>query len=280
MPTLQQYREERPHWSYSALNQFFSVCSLQYYFDRIEKLPKPFTPASLAFGSAYHRVMEWAALTRMQGQQVKPQEASDLFQEVWGRQIEEDGAIKYDEECDAETSAKLGRDMVTCAVSGFDPDEEVVAVSEAFCVPLRDASGVALEKPLIGELDCVVRKAGPDTIVDWKTAGKKWPKSKAAKDWQPTAFLMAYSLKHGSVPRFRFDVVTKTKTPALESHETSRTENDFARFVHLVKLADSMITAGHFAPSEQGFYCGGCPHQTACKTWHVAKTRTTVSMAA
>jgi hypothetical protein len=280
MPTLMQYRADRPHWSYSALNQFFGVCSLQYYFDRIEKLQKPFTPASLAFGSAYHRVMEWAALTRMQGQQVKAQEASDLFQDIWGRQIEEEADIKYDEDCDAESSSKLGRDMVACAVSGFDPEEEVVSVSEAFCVPLRDTSGIALEKPLIGELDCVVRKAGPDTIVDWKTAGKKWPKSKAAKDWQPTAFLMAYCLKHGSVPRFRFDVVTKTKTPVLESHETSRNENDFARFVHLVKLADSMIEAGHFAPNEQGFYCGGCPHQEACKTWHVAKSRTNVRMAA
>lgn len=280
MATLQQYREERPHWSYSALNQFFNICSLQYYFDKIEKLAKTFTPASLAFGSAYHRVMEWAALTRMQGQQVKAQEASDLFQDIWGRQILEDADIKYDEECDAETSAKLGRDMVTCAVSGFDPEEEVVSVSEAFCVPLRDTFGVALEKPLIGEFDCVVRKAGQAKIVDWKTSGKKWPKTKAGKDWQPTAFLMAYSLMRGVVPGFRFDVVTKAKTPALESHATSRTENDFMRFVHLVKLADSMINAGHFAPSEQGFYCGGCPHQAACKTWHVAKTRTNVRMAA
>jgi len=280
MATLQQYREERPHWSYSALNQFFNICSLQYYFDKIEKRRKTFTPASLAFGSAYHRVMEWAALTRKQGRAPTSQETSDLFQDIWGRQIEEEADIKYDEECDAETSAKLGRDMVVCAVSGFDPEEEVVAVSEAFCVPLRDASGVALEKPLIGELDCVVRKAGPVKIVDWKTSGRKWPKSKAAKDWQPTAFLMAFSLKHGSVPEFRFDVVTKTKTPMLESHVTSRSESDFARFVHLVKLADSMIEAGHFAPNEQGFYCGGCTHQEACKTWHVAKSRTHVRMAA
>lgn len=279
MATLQQYREERPHWSYSALNQFFNVCSLQFCFDRIEKLRKTFTPASLAFGSAYHRVMEWAALTRKQGRAPMPQEASDLFQDIWGRQILEDADIKYDDETDAETSAKLGRDMVSCAVSGFDPEEQVVSVSEAFCVPLRDSTGVTLEKPLIGEFDCVVRKAGQVKIVDWKTAGKKWSKNKAGKDWQPTAFLIAYSLMRGVVPGFRFDVVTKTKTPSLESHETSRSESDFARFVHLVKLADSMIEAGHFAPNEQGFYCGGCPHQQACKTWHVAKTRTTVRMA-
>jgi hypothetical protein len=40
---------------------------LQYAFERILKLPKAFTSLSLGFGSAYHRVMEWAALTRMQG---------------------------------------------------------------------------------------------------------------------------------------------------------------------------------------------------------------------
>jgi putative RecB family exonuclease len=280
MATLQQYREERPHWSYSALNQFFNVCSLQYYFDRIAKLPKAFTPATLAFGSAYHRVMEWAALMRKQCRQVKTLEASELFHDVWSRQIEEDTDIKYDDETDAETSAKLGRDMVSCAVSNFDPEEEVVMVNEAFCVPLRDASGVTLEKPLIGEFDLVVLKAGLNTIVDWKTAAKRWSKSKAAKDWQPTAFLMAYSLKHGTIPGFRFDVVTKAKTPAFESHPTTRSEYDFARFVHLVKLAESMIEAGHFPPNEQGFYCGNCPHQEACKNWHVAKSRTYVRLAA
>lgn len=280
MATLQQYREQRPHWSFSALNQFFNICALQYYFDRIVKLPKAFTPASLAFGSAYHRVMEWAALMRKQGQQVKTLEASDLFQDVWSRQIEEDTDIKYDDETDAKTSSNLGRGMVECAVSNFDPEEEVIMVNESFCVPLRDSAGVTLEKPLIGEFDCVVRKAGLNTIVDWKTAAKRWNKSKASKDWQPTAFLMAHSLKHGTIPGFRFDVVTKTKTPGLESHVTMRSESDFARFVHFVKLAESMIEAGHFAPNEQGFYCGGCPHQEACKKWHVAKSRTHVRLAA
>ena len=281
MASLQQYREERPHWSFSALNAFFNVCALQYYFDKIEKLPKTFIPASLAFGSAYHRVMEWAALTRMQrGRVPEPEEAAELFQVVWGRQIQEDTDIKYDEETDAETSAKLGRDMVSCAVSNTDLDENVVRVSEAFCVPLVDARGQALEKPLIGEFDLVTEKDGRVSIVDWKTAGKRWPKTKAGKDWQPTAFLMAYQLKHGSIPGFRFDVVVKNKTPVFEQHETSRTQSDFTRLVRLAELADSMISANHFAPNEQGFYCGGCPHHLACKNWHVAKTRTTVRLAA
>jgi len=47
MPTLEDYRD-REHWSFSALNQFVNICSLQYAFDRVYRLPKEFTPVSLS----------------------------------------------------------------------------------------------------------------------------------------------------------------------------------------------------------------------------------------
>lgn len=84
----------------------------------------------------------------------------------------------------------------------------------------------------------------------------------------------------GEIPEFRFDVVVKNKTPVFEQHITQRTQGDFLRLVELAKLAESMIAAEHFAPSEQGFYCGGCPHQTTCKVWHIERCRVTVQMAA
>lgn len=71
MSNLADYRE-RPHWSYSALNQFFNICSLQFAFQRILKLPAAFTPVALGFGSAYHRVMEHVALQRMEGGRPAP----------------------------------------------------------------------------------------------------------------------------------------------------------------------------------------------------------------
>ena len=57
---LSDYRD-RPHWSFSSLNQLLSVCSLAWKFSHIDKLPRPFTPVSLIMGSAYHRVMEFIA---------------------------------------------------------------------------------------------------------------------------------------------------------------------------------------------------------------------------
>ena len=41
----------------------------------------------------------------------------------------------------------------------------------------------------------------------------------------------------------------------------------------MVKQAEAMIRAEHFLPSEQGFYCNGCPFQDPCRAWHRAETR-------
>ncbi len=279
MATLKEYRA-RPHWSFSALNQFFNICSLQYAFDRIYKLPKAFTPLPLSFGSAFHRMMEWAALTRMSGQEVKPEEASDLFQTVWERQLEEDSDIRFGDGQDADSCAEQGRALAACAVENIDLAEQVVSVNEAFCVPLYDATGTAMETPLIGEIDCVVEKDDRRILTDWKTSARRWPKDKAAKDWQPTAFLCGYTLTHGMTPEFRFDVVVKNKTPVFEQHVTQRARDDFIRLAEMAKLAESMIAAGHFYPGEQGYFCSGCPHQEACKVWHIERARTTVGLAA
>ena len=62
---LSDYRD-RPHWSFSSLNQLLNVCSLQWMFEKLLRLPRPFTPVSLALGSAYDRVMEFIAMHRLE----------------------------------------------------------------------------------------------------------------------------------------------------------------------------------------------------------------------
>jgi hypothetical protein len=235
---------------------------------------------SLSFGSAFHRTLEWVGLTRLEGRTPSPAETADLFQTIWTRQTQEDADLRYDEDTDADTCANQGREMAACLVNNIDPEERVISVSEPFAVPLVDANGVSLETPVIGEIDCTVSKAGITSLVDWKTSAKRWNKDKAAKDWQPTVFLYGYTLKHARTPGFRFDVVVKNKTPVFEQHVTTRCQDDFLRLVELAKLAESMIAAEHFAPSEQSFYCGGCPHQEACKAWHRNRARVSVRMAA
>ncbi len=278
MKTLADYRKI-PHWSYSQLNQFFNICSLQYAFQRVYKLEPAFVSVNLSFGSAFHRVLEWVAHNRMEGRSLVAKDVVELWRELWQRQVAEEGEIRCGEGETVESYAEQGALMVACAVENINPDEEVVSVGEPFCVPLQLSTGKVVKKPLIGEIDLVVQKDGRTTLVDWKTSRSRWPKGKAAKDWQATAFVGGYACKHGVVPVFRYDVVVKNKKPVFESHETVRGEQDFQRLAYFAQMAERLIEAEHFCPNEQGFYCGGCPYQEPCRNWHRARAVTRVAAA-
>jgi putative RecB family exonuclease len=279
MASLSEYRD-REHWSFSALNQFLNICSLQFFFDRIAKLRKPWTPVSLSFGSAFHRTCEWIALTRKGGALPKREEACDLFHTLWGRQVEEDGEIQFAESQDSDSCDEQGRAMIGCLVDGIDQDEEVISINEAFAVPLIDKDGNVLDRPMVGEIDCRISRDGNQVLVDWKTSARRWPKGQADKSLQPTAYLYAERQLHGRTMPCRFDVVVKNKAPVFEQHETNRTPDQFARMVELVKMVERMIAAEHFLPNEHGFYCAGCPHKEPCREWHRHAARVTVRMAA
>lgn len=89
-----------------------------------------------------------------------------------------------------------------------------------------------------------------------------------------------YGIQHGETPEFRYDIVVKNKKPVFEQHTTTRCPDDFHRLASLARLAESMIAAEHFAPSEQSFYCAGCAYQGTCASWHREKARVSVGVAA
>ena len=277
MPTLNDYRD-REHHSFSSINQFVNICSLQYAFQRIYRVPKAFTPVSLVFGGIFHRVLEWVSLTR-QEQTVNANEASALFIDLWKRDMKDAENVKLDEGTKPSDYAQQGADLVACAVEHIDPEEGVLAVNEAFAVPLITPDGSVSEKPLIGEIDLIVQKEGKKTLVDYKTAARRWPKEQASKSLQPTVYTYAYQQQHGPAVPFRFDVLVKNKTPVYEQHVTERSQDDFDRLAALVQRMEKMIEAEHFLPNEQSYFCAGCPFQEPCKAWHRNQDKT-ISVAA
>ena len=266
----------RPHWSYSSLNQLLSVCSLAWKFSHIDKLPRPFTPVSLVMGSAYHRVMEFIALHRLEGRLPMPDETRDLFHTLWEREQKEGPPMEKTEEA-PEKLAEQGAGLVAAYLQQIDPRERVVDINQAFAVPVGKS-----ERPLIGEIDCVVEGAdGQTVLVDWKTSGRRWPKEQADKSLQPTAYLYAYGqLKPGSTAGFRFDVAVKNKTPIIELNHTTRTPDDFLRLEKLVEKADQIVLHELFYPCDQSFACTGCQYAEPCKAWHRQAARKTVNLAA
>ncbi len=269
MTRFDELRKE-PHWSYSAINSFLNICQLQWAFRYAYKLEPSHTPVNLVFGVAFHRTLEHVSLLRQDNESVRAESASDMFHELWKQELTLATAkVKFGEDQTPESMADLGRKMVEAYVAAIDPEEKVAAVSKAFKANLIDADGETLERPLIGEMDLVVEKNGIIDIVDWKSSAKKWPESKARLDLQPTCYLYAHQQNGGNPnTRFRFDVVTKAKTTAVEQYLTRRDPDQFIRLAESVKVMEKMIRQELFLPSDQCFSCADCPYSHACSSWH------------
>ena len=272
---LSDYRD-RPQWSFSSLNLLLNICSLQWMFEKLLKLPRPFMPVSLAMGSAYHRVMEFIAMHRLEGRLPMPAETRDLFHTLWEREQKEGPPMEKTED-PPEKLAEQGAGLVVAYLQQIDPRERVLEFNQAFAVPVGNS-----ERPLIGEIDAITADAtGEVTLIDWKTSARRWPKEQADKSLQPTAYLYAYSqLKPGCTDKFRFDVAVKNKTPVVELNPTTRTPDDFLRLERLVEKADQIVQHELFYPCDQSFACAGCQYAEPCKAWHRQAARTTVNLAA
>ncbi|MCQ2380079.1 MAG: PD-(D/E)XK nuclease family protein [Victivallaceae bacterium] len=158
-----------------------------------------------------------------------------------------------------ESLTALGEKMLDAALDCWDYEYEVKSVAEAFSVEVP-----GLSRPVIGEFDLVTENESEPCIVDWKTAASKWPMGKVDYDLQATVFSYAYRKIHGTVPVFRFDVITKAKTPTVNSYFTVRTQDELDRFEHLARQLDKAISDGHFYPNADIQRCSGCPYREAC----------------
>lgn len=280
MKVLSEYKA-RPHWSASSLNELLNICSLKWaYSHGIYEAEQKFTPVALAFGSCFHQVLEYFHNLKLHGVKVEAGEIPDLAHVLWTEAMEKEKAVRLEEGMTSDGYADQLVGLLNTFIEHDDPEEKVLSVHEAFCVPLLDSEGQALEKPLIGEMDCIVRKGDQTTIVDWKTSARRWPKWQADKSLQATSYMFAHSLLHPEVKAgFRFDVVVKNKNPIVERHATERTQEDFVRLGELVGKADQIVEHELFFPNESSFACSGCPYQAACKNWHREHSRV-ISLAA
>jgi RecB family exonuclease len=274
-PVLSELRKN-PHWSFSSLNGLLNICSLQWAFKYVYKKESESTPINLIFGSAFHRVAEWIAACRMENESPKAEEVKDAFAEAWLWQVRNADQLSLSDK-EFEQHNATGQRMIECLNREWT-EADIVEISKPFSVNLPGAS-----KPLIGEIDLIVKDPQNKTIlVDWKTAARKWPAEKANKDLQATCFMYAYEqITPGFKAEenlFRYDVVTKTKEPSYTQYSPMRSGDDFLRLSQLVQTAEKLIASEAFLPNEQGFYCGGCQHVSACKEWHRKARRISIPM--
>src|SRR5512146_2491072 len=86
---------DRPHLSYSQINQFLRICPLQYAFQRLSQIQPEFVTESLPFGSAIHRTAEYFWANRMDGKDVSADDLAELFADLWKREVADTENLKY-----------------------------------------------------------------------------------------------------------------------------------------------------------------------------------------
>lgn len=258
------------HHSFSAITTFSEVCSLQYRFRYIDRLPQERTSAALVFGSAVNAAL--LSIDRDLARGAAPNLAA--AHQVLRSELEK----FYGNPCVPVVSTHdenleglygKGTKMVDHYVEHLLPDEVPVEMPRRFTIPLLDEKGEALPRPLVGEFDRVVKvKDGRLAIIDWKTAAARWSAERIAKDDQATAYLLAgqYVLE-GKPAFFRYDLLLKTVKPALERYYVDRTDRDMRRLVKKVTVLDRAIQSGVFVPNDRSFACPTCPYRSACQKW-------------
>ena len=247
-----------PHWSYSAF-QTFLTCPLKYQFRYIDKVEPERTGSCFPFGRAFHAALSERARI---GQDMSVREVNDVFEDFLKAELEATPNVVFKENESLDSMLIQGSNMLEAVCANWTDDFSVKSVAESFSVTVP-----GLSKPLIGEFDCIVEDGKDICIVDWKTSASRWPSGKADNDLQATVFTYTYKAKHDIKPLFRFDVVTKAKTPTVSNYYTLRTQSELDRFESLALNIEKSVCSGNFYPNETGFSCGECPYADHCKKW-------------
>lgn len=251
--------EER-HYSVSQIQTYLG-CPLKYRFQYLDKLPKAFRPAALAFGGSVHAAIEWFHRGRQAGEQPLLEDVLTVFEADWFAQNLD--PLEFHPGETKEGLAKKAAAMLAVyleAQNGSRP----AAVEQSFSLDLFDPeTGEVLGVPFRGIVDLVEEDG---TLVDLKTAARAMPQDDVERHLQLSTYALAVLLRTGEVPKLRLDVLMKTSKPRLERYETTRTVQDLAWTARLIQKTTWAIEGGHFYPSPS-WRCNECEYVAPCQAW-------------
>lgn len=237
-------------------------CPLQYKFRYVDKLPKPWRAASLAFGTSIHAAIEWFHRERMERVAATVEDVKAMFLADWYAQTVEPLVFSKDEskELLAEKGAAMVRVYVNAAAAAAVPS----AVEERFSVGLVDVeSGEELGVDLHGVIDLV---ESDGTVVDLKTVGRSFDVVGLERHLQLSVYALSMFMRRGSIPKLRIDALLKTKVPRLERYETVRTSADLAWAAQIIAGVARAIDQEQFFPNPS-WRCTECEYYAQCAAW-------------
>jgi len=240
--------------------QSYLACPLKYKFEHVDKIPKPWRAAALAFGSSVHAAIEWFQKERIAGRTPVLPAVLSVFSADWYAQNLE--PLVFGDRDSKESLAEKGRELVQLYV---EQAGKVPTVVEApFEVELFDpVTGEVLDVILRGRFDLLEEG---EVLVDAKTAARTLDDRGIQQHLQLSAYALAYLLLYQRIPKLRLDQLLKTKQPRIEKRETARTVEDLAWTAQLIRRVAGSIAAGHFYPNPS-WRCSECEYFAHCQRW-------------
>ncbi len=222
----------------------------------------------LAFGSAFHEAMAhhygW----------LKAGEASPSLEASKQRFVDSflaarNGPVPLQNDDDEGETFDLlmakGLGMVQVALTHPLASSKVLAVEQTFTVDLHHPdTGEVLDIKLLGVVDLVIDDEGTRTIVEHKTSARKYTADQLMFDVQPSAYAYAAGQLGWGDVGLKFNVVTKTKTPAVQVEDLRRDDNDIEDFLRTAVGVLAAVDAGISFPI-RGWACRGCQFKARCK---------------
>ena len=249
------------HLSASQMNLYL-LCSLKYRFQYLDGLPKPFRPAALAFGSAFHSALAWLHKQMTNGNGITLERLCKIFDADWYAQ-RLDTRILYNSG-ETETGLRmLAKELLRLYVTR--PEGQVKDAEVHFAVPLvNPTNGEQLEVNLEGFFDLIT---ADEAIVEFKTSGQTMTSRDADNHLQLTAYSYAYeALYQHPAANLKIVDLVKTKRPKMVVLETVRTKADHQRFFWLAKEVFHGIRSRVFFP-RSGYWCRDCEYAQHCRAW-------------
>jgi putative RecB family exonuclease len=258
-----------PHVSYTQLDQYLR-CPLKYKLQYVDRLEPAFVPAALVFGSGIHGAAAYFYRGVQQGTAPSVADVQGYFATLWTLETGQ-RPVRFGEKDTTASLLDLGTRMLAVLCAAHEPATIVLAVEEAFRVPLIDPeTGEVLDRDLVGSLDRLEQDAdGRLTVADLKTAARRYTSLDVEASLQLSVYSYATAMNglgDQEDLRLRFDVLTKTKTPELHRYETTRDQAATRRLYRLAAEVLQAIEAGVFPP-RVGWQCKECPYQRQCWVW-------------
>jgi putative RecB family exonuclease len=255
----------RPHWSYSAINQYLR-CPLQFYFQRVLGLPVKSIGNGLALGGAVHEALADYHRKLQHNEPTSAGSVLEQFHDAW-EQRESSEQITYRDGESKEDCVAQGVNLIEMYLRE-PPPTRIVAVEHELTVPIYNSQGGYLEKPLLAVTDLItVGEQQPLKISEFKTSGRAYSESEAHMSLQPTCYGHAVSESYGQEATVEFVVLVKTKTPKVQRLTTTREASDFGRLGDLVQTIERATELGIFYPVENTMNCANCAFRRPCREW-------------